>query len=389
MASLSRPPLALFGLSVALASVLVACSDDDGATETGPSTGVGAVGPGGSGGAGPGGAGGFCENQLPTLTEPPATLSETGLYASIADHTVAPYAREYAPQFQLWSDGAVKTRWVYLPECEPIDTSDMDEWSFPVGTRIWKEFVVPAEISGGDDVLVETRLITRIGPGDDDFLFAAYVWNDDDTEAIHSPDGAVDAKGTTHNVPDELSCRRCHGAHPAEKGGWPSRFLSFSAIQLSDMDSPVNVVSLSDEGKLSDPVSEPFTVPGNEIEQQALGYLHANCSQCHNTSPDGLLFPTMSMKLSIEDNDVLATGTYTDLVNHVPGSGPCENYDYPYRVAGGSLEDSCLHARMMSLIPPTTGGDPGLTMMPPLAREVVDDTGVAAIEAWIEELPAP
>ena len=53
-----------------------------------------------------------------------------------------------------------------------IDNSDPDAWEFPVGTRMWKEFVV-------DGRPVETRMIHRFGPGPDDFVFAAYVWDDD------------------------------------------------------------------------------------------------------------------------------------------------------------------------------------------------------------------
>ena len=74
----------------------------------------------------------------------------------------------FTPQFELWSDQADKSRWVYVPECDAIDTSDMDDWSLPVGTRLWKEFVV-------DGKRVETRLLERIGAGPHDFVFAAYV----------------------------------------------------------------------------------------------------------------------------------------------------------------------------------------------------------------------
>ena len=38
-------------------------------------------------------------------------------------------------------DRAAKRRWIQLPEGATIDTSDMDYWQFPVGTKLWKEFV--------------------------------------------------------------------------------------------------------------------------------------------------------------------------------------------------------------------------------------------------------
>ncbi len=45
--------------------------------------------------------------------------------------------------------------WVYLPPGATIDTSNMDEWTFPVGTKFWKEFVVAG-------VLTETRLLHKV-----------------------------------------------------------------------------------------------------------------------------------------------------------------------------------------------------------------------------------
>ena len=47
-----------------------------------------------------------------------------------------------APTEALWSDGAVKRRFIYLPPGTTIDTTNMDEWVFPVGTKFWKEFSV-------------------------------------------------------------------------------------------------------------------------------------------------------------------------------------------------------------------------------------------------------
>ena len=61
------------------------------------------------------------------------TLEQTGLYDEVV--------WELTPQFASWSDGATKRRWLHLPAGEVINTDDMDNWVFPVGTRAWKEFV--------------------------------------------------------------------------------------------------------------------------------------------------------------------------------------------------------------------------------------------------------
>ena len=46
-----------------------------------------------------------------------------------------------------------------VPEGEQIDTSDMNEWRFPAGTKLFKEL--------RDGVRVETRLMLKTGAGDD------------------------------------------------------------------------------------------------------------------------------------------------------------------------------------------------------------------------------
>ena len=72
----------------------------------------------------------------------PLLLSETPLYSNIEAHEIHPAVRHYLPEYQLWSDGEEKERWIYIPECAQIDSSDPDNWSFPVGTRFFKEFSV-------------------------------------------------------------------------------------------------------------------------------------------------------------------------------------------------------------------------------------------------------
>ena len=92
-------------------------------------------------------------------TGDPMLLSQTGLYANIATGALAPGLQAYQPQFALWSDLATKKRWIKLPPGSKIDTSDMNYWSFPNDTKIFKEFT-------RDGVRVETRMIWKHGAGD-------------------------------------------------------------------------------------------------------------------------------------------------------------------------------------------------------------------------------
>src|SRR5690606_7797320 len=92
-----------------------------------------------------------CESSLAPVETAPSTLAETGLFVKNAseEYVVAPYIESYVPAYELWADGALKQRQIYIPECERINTSDMDNWDFPVGTRVFKTF--SREPSGGGD----------------------------------------------------------------------------------------------------------------------------------------------------------------------------------------------------------------------------------------------
>jgi hypothetical protein len=203
---------------------------------------------------------------------------------------INPAAIPYRPQFELWSDGATKRRWIQLPAGQKIDTSNMDVWQFPVGTKIWKEFT-----SG--TTRVETRLIMRIGAGDttSDWFYAAYVWNAAQDNAVWEEYGVNNANGTEHDVPSKIQCRQCH------ENTKPSRVLGFSAIQLDWDDDDLTTVGLADlveQDLLTDPPTQPgnpgdpyFPLPGGPTPAKAaLGYLHVNCGHCHN--PNSATTPT-------------------------------------------------------------------------------------------------
>jgi len=305
-------------------------------------------------------------DRLPFLPTPPDRLSKTGLYASAGATALSPRALAYQPAYELWSDGAVKSRHAYLPKCAKIDDSDMDHWSMPVGARFWKEF-------RRDGVLVETRLIHRFGPGPDDWTFAAYQFSANDaTDATIVPGatGAQNVNGTPHDIPSLVQCKNCHTK-------LPERVLSFSAIQLSHSGRGETITTLSSGGRLTVPSPNGFSVPGNATQQAALGYLHANCGNCHNSAFAGT---TLRMRLLVAQRTVAATDAYTTAVN-VPtttyacngaGVGACD------RIEPGAPARSAIVQRMSSRV--------AGTQMPPLGTELVHSTGVDAVSAWITGL---
>ena len=288
----------------------------------------------------------------------PARLSETGLYQAPGE--VAGEVLAYRPAFELWADGADKRRYLRLPPGSVIDTSDMDAWRFPEGTRLWKEF------SHGGRKL-ETRLLERIGPAESDWAAISYVWREDEEDADAQVTGYLDIAGTDHDAPSAGECVACHA-------GRSSYVLGVSAIQLSAAAAAgeVDLARLGELGLLSDPPAAAFTIPGGETERAALGYLHANCSHCHNQSrpardtapcmdPDN----SMDLFLSVADLGSLEeTGTYRTVVGH--------------QVEPGSPERSHLIERASTRTI--------FYRMPPLGSGEVDAAGIALLERWIEAM---
>jgi hypothetical protein len=294
----------------------------------------------------------------------PERLSETGLFAELPAQRLGPRVFAYTPQFALWSDGADKRRWVYVPEGERVDSHDAENWRFPEGTKFWKEF-------SRDGLLLETRLLQRVGPGEADWAATAYLWRADRSEALKAPYGAVDALGTSHDVPASGECFACHD-------GRGNRVLGFSAIQLASRtdDASVHLAPEAAAELLSEPLPTTLDLPGTASERAALGYLHANCSHCHNQSgaakaADKCLDPNRQLSFDLdfslhadELSSTAATATYRTAIDRV--------------VEPGRPNDSKV-VELMS----RRGA---FRQMPPLGTEQVDERGVQLIREWIGAL---
>lgn len=291
----------------------------------------------------------------------PALLSQTGLFAP-GSQEIAADVHPYAPAFELWSDGAVKRRWIALPPGGVIDTSDMDDWRFPRGTRLWKEFT-------RDGVRVETRFLLKTGAGDADWVGAAYLWSGG--EASLAIAGAADALGTKHDVP---AADRCFGCHAGRR----SRVLGFSAVQLANSSGPLGLRAAFDQKLLSTAPPGLLALPGSGLEPRVLGLFYANCAHCHNPQRPASLGPRcfdpendIDLSLSVS---ALGSFAQTGLARTVIG-----RYVKPGEASGSKLFSLYTHR-----------GPPGLfgpSQMPPLATEEVDPAGADLLRRWIEALP--
>lgn len=265
----------------------------------------------------------------------PATLAETGFETA---HRI-----EYRPRFELWSDGASKRRFLALPPNTTIDTSDMDAWRFPRGTKLWKEF-------SRQGAVVEMRYLEKIGNEDGDWVAMSYV------DGRATPDGQ-----RTLGVPAARECLGCHG-------GVRDRVLGVSAVQLD----AATIATLASDNRFTRDVREA-KLPGDARDVAALGYLHANCAHCHNqhrpasTGPR-CYDPRAKMDLALRTTDLARvehTAAWRTTSGNVITPGDAEGSELYRRLAGSGFEPR----------------------MPAIGTRDRDPAGIAAVSEWIRAMP--
>ena len=201
----------------------------------------------------------------PPTDDAPAELACTGLYADFETLEVVKTARLFAPAVSFWSDGYDKSRWIELPDQQSIDATSMDDWKFPVGTKVWKEFRF-------HDQKIETRLLWKVKA--DRWVEAAYVWSEDGKTATRGEGRALTVAGAPYHVPTATECNDCHK-------GRKDTLLGFEAISLAQPAATgVTLAVLAQENRLAPPPKQ------TALSMDAgLAVLHVNCGvSCHNAT---------------------------------------------------------------------------------------------------------
>ena len=312
--------------------------------------------------------------------EPDAGLPDdvfcTKLYANQDPTAYEPDVMPYTPGVALWSDGAEKHRYLYLPPSSTIDTSNLDVWKFPVGTKAWKEFVV-------DGVRVETRLFSK--RSETLWDSGTYIWDETGTHATLNTDPQPILLPSGYEIPKQKDCDKCHH-------GGADRLLGVEAVALALPDADgVTLASLVERGALSNPptataIQLPEDTTGKAAK--ALGYLHANCGMpCHSTRGLGdetqLVLRLRASELWAPDGsaanlEVASTDLFKATVNQEPTTASiAQQFPGALRVTPGDHTNSLIwlvaHLR-------------GNYQMPPLVSHKVDDVGTRQLLDWIDAL---
>jgi hypothetical protein len=318
----------------------------------------------------------------------PVALACTGLYADWPTLKLAPDVQAYQPGVGMWVDGATSLRWIWLPPGTKVDTTDPNNWTFPVGTKLWQELSILGQ-------RIETRFSWKQAPTL--WFRATYAWTDDLYAAPELTVGKPNARGLPYEIPAVSACEKCHN-------GANDFVLGFEAVGLaSPQSSGLNLAALIRQGLLTNPPATLPAVPGDVSTSTSLAYLHANCgTSCHNRNTGAEAGQTgLFMKLTVDGAGALpssAQGTDTWLTAYkvpsifTPGGTTITTSSAGTGATAAATSGATFYRLAPgdpshSMIPWRAGRRDGVTQMPPIATHLVDQYGVAVLNAWVTALP--
>jgi uncharacterized repeat protein (TIGR03806 family) len=309
-------------------------------------------------------------------------LSEYGLFLDAAAQRPAPGVVGYELTQALFSDYALKQRFVYLPPGQAAVYNADETFAFPVGAVLIKTFAYPADFRRPDAALrlLETRLLIHKPGG---WEGATYVWNAAQTEATLAIAGAdfpatfLDAAGQSQNVdwhaPTKNQCKGCHSVDgQITPIGPKARFLnrpgSDGMNQLAAWAASGRLIGAPSPDRA--PRTPPFDDATSPLDARVRAYLDINCAHCHN--PRG---PANNSGLDLRglQHDPAQWGVAKRPVAAGRASAGLE-----FAIDPGKPDRSILVYRL-------TSTDPG-EMMPELGRGLVHKEGLALVRQWIAEM---
>jgi len=289
---------------------------------------------------------------------------------------------------ELFADGTVKHRFVWLPPGTMADYHDRDSFAFPIGTVLIKTFALPfdeRDSSLGADLL-ETRLLVR---REDGWFGWPYVWDEAEGDARLAITGArlavsgIDHDGipfeTLYEVPNVNQCKSCHdfdatGSRPLGPRARNLNMDEFDGVAVTNQlvrwanlgllrGLPDRLDEIPRAAVLDDPTS-------GTIEERARSYLDVNCAHCHNAT--GAARPT-GVHLDVFESDPLRLGVCKNPTAAAQGTG-----GRPHILDPGRPDNSVLIFRVESTDP--------ILRMPELGRSRVDAKAVAVLRDWVAGL---
>jgi uncharacterized repeat protein (TIGR03806 family) len=298
----------------------------------------------------------------------------------------------YEPANTLFTDYAHKKRFVWLPPgTSATYNGDAKVFELPVGSTIIKNFYYDHIQPSNTRKILETRIMIRKETG---WIFAEYVWNDEQTEAYLDLNGSNVSVTFTENsvtrtanyrIPNESQCHTCHKLRDPATGtytnapigikpqslNWEYNYGSQTKNQLTrwiELGIAQNNFSL--------PSAQNTVVNYNDatksLELRVRSYFDMNCAHCHSELGHCYYRP---MRMGFDE-------TYNNRTNMGVCVDTQDMQDFPPAlskiVTPNNINRSMLYHRI------NTQNES--YMMPLHGRSLIHEEGVALVEQWINSL---
>jgi len=308
----------------------------------------------------------------------------------------------YEPASALFTDYAHKKRFVWLPSgSKGTFNGDEKILDLPVGAALIKTFYyenVQNITPVGGTRIIETRVMIRKSTG---WIFANYVWNAEQTEAIYDLEGSYTdiswkdennvTKSARYRIPNEVQCIICHKTNHVENGvittinvpiGIKPQNLNFNktygTTTVNQLTKWVQVGYLQNNFSL--PSEQNTAVNYNDltksVELRARSYVDINCAHCHQSDHHCDYRP---MRFAFNETGLANGLGLTNMGVCVP-TQDMQEFDgaLDQIVNPGSTQRSMLYHRLN-----TTNE---AYRMPLHGRTIIHQEGVDLIEEWINSL---
>lgn len=297
----------------------------------------------------------------------------------------------YSLNAQLFTDYASKKRFVWMPNDQKASFVHEDEvLNFPTKTVLVKSFYYTHMQPDNNQKILETRIMIKKGvdaSGNDEWIFANYVWNEDQTEAFLDMNGSNveisfvneynDSYTTTYRIPSETECLICHKNNEKAIPIGPKPYnmemdYAYTNGSKNQLDYWIeNNLLVGNFDRTYQKIVD-WKNNTHPIKDRLRSYLEINCGHCHAESKHCDYRPIRLGFYETESENNL--GVCVE---------PQENIDSSLTaiITPNNIQRSVMHYRLNT--------NEAAYRMPLLGRTVVDKQAVQLLEDYIQTLTTP
>ena len=316
---------------------------------------------------------------------PYAKLSDYNFFKdNLKDQNPSLGVLPYKPTSELFSDYAQKNRFIWLPkDTKASYINDHENLNLPVGAALIKTFYYTNVQPSNTTRIIETRVMIRKEAG---WIFAEYVWNDAQTEAVLQLEGSTTAiswkdadnniQSIDYKIPSENACATCHykdsnvlpiGIKPQNLNsnitypeGNKNQLQKLIEVGYLENGLPINITSVVD-----------YNDNSKNIDTRVRSYFDINCAHCHQDG--GSADYVTQLRLAFNK-----TVNPSNMGVCIAGLSPIPGINRSRLVTPNNIVESSLYFSMNTNL--------SIYRMPRLGRTILHKEGLQLVQQWINSL---